>query len=580
MKPIDLRVEGIRQGAIEVARNRLMVVMALFAFGFMTLAGKLVTVGVFQADTTAYRQKANANTSLLMARADIVDRNGVILATNLKTPSLAVLRSGLRSAPEELAPKIAAIFPGIDEEKALKILSSQRSHSWIKRNLTPKQEFDVKNIGDPGLVTSDAEKRVYPHGRLLSHILGSVDVDNRPSSGVEAFFNDQLIDPTKSEHPLVLSLDIRLQHILNQVLSTEKEKFSARGAAGIILDVTNGEVLALSSLPDFDPNDTSGPQTADQMNKVLQGVYELGSGFKTFTIASGLEYNVVDLSDEYDATKPVRIGGFTIHDDHPKNDWLNIPEIFVHSSNIGTLKMAQDIGVDRQKAFFDKLGLFDITGIEVREKSRPLLPAQWGPTELATTAYGHGIAVTPLHLASGVAAMVNGGRLNPATLLRKDAANIEGVTLASSSKVDVQSSSQVISEETSEVMRNLLHLVVEYGTGKNAKVDGYLIGGKTGTAIKPYEKKDGVRKRGYNKKAVISSFISVFPIDEPKYLVFAMLDEPKGIKETFNLISGGMVAAPMVGDIIRRVGPLMGVEPKKQNEFEYDDLMLVSGVKE
>lgn len=580
MKPIDLRVEGIRQGAIEVARNRLMVVMALFAFGFMTLAGKLILVGVFQADTTAYRQKANANTSLLMARADIIDRNGVILATNLKTPSLALKRSKLRSAPEDLAPKIAAIFPGIDEKQALEILSGKRKHTWIKRNLTPKQVLAVYNIGDPGLVTSDGEKRIYPHGRLLSHVLGSVDIDNKPSSGVEAFFNSQLIDPTKSEQPLVLSIDVRLQHILNQELSTEKERFFARGAAGIILDVTNGEVLALSSLPDFDPNDTFGPQTGEQMNKVLQGRYELGSGFKTFTIASGLDNNVVDLSDKYDATKPVRIGGFTIHDDHAKNKWLNVPEIFVHSSNIGTLKLAQDIGVDRQKAFFEKLGLFKKTDIEVFEKSKPQLPKQWGPTELATTAYGHGIAVTPLHLADGVAAIVNGGRLNPATLLRKDALHIEGAALISSDEADDSVAPQVISPETSEVMRNLLHLVVEYGTGRGAKVDGYLIGGKTGTAIKTYEEKNGVRKPGYNNNAVVSSFISVFPIDKPKYLVFVMLDEPKRIEEEYRLISGGIVAAPIVGKIIGRVGPLMGVEPTRQNEFEFEELMLVSGVKE
>ena len=574
MKPIDLRVEGTRQGAIEVARNRLIFVMALFAMGFLTLVVKLISVGVFQAHSSTYYQTVSANTSLLMARADIVDRNGVILATNLKTPSLAVVPGKLKTSPEELAEKIASIFPSLSYDQSLEILSTKRSHKWIKRTLTPRQVFEIKKIGDPGLVTSDAEKRIYPHGRLVSHVLGSVDDDNKPSSGVEAFFNDQLIDPLKSENSLVLSIDIRMQHILNQELAAYKEKFYALGAAGIILDVTNGEVLALSSLPDFDPNDTDGPQNLDEMNKVLQGVYELGSGFKTFTIASALDNKVVDISDGYDATKPVKVAGFTIRDDHPKARWLNVPEIFVYSSNIGTLKMAQDIGVERQKAFFEKLGLFKKTDIEVYGKSAPLLPKQWGPTELATTAYGHGIAVTPLHLASGVAAMVNGGRLNPATLLRKDTSHIEGATLISSNEVTSNVAPQVISPDTSEIMRNLLHLVVEFGTGKNAKVDGYLIGGKTGTAIKPYK-----NKRGYNDKAVISSFISVFPIDKPKYLVFAMLDEPQGIKETFNLISGGMTAAPMVGNIIRRVGPLVGIVPTKQKEFDYEDLMLVSGTR-
>lgn len=569
MKSVDLRVEGSRQGAIETARNRIIFVMALFTLGFLTLVVKLISVGVFQASSTAYYQSANVNTSLLMARSDIVDRNGVILATNLKSPSLAVVRKNLKTAPEELAVELSSILPELSYENALKILKTERNHHWIKRNLTPRQLFEIRKIGDPGLVTSDAEKRIYPHGRLAAHILGSVDIDNKPSSGIELYFNERLSNPEYSEQPLELSLDLRLQHILNQELSSNMEKFSAIGAAGIIMDVTTGEVLALTSLPDFDPNDTNGPQTVSQMNKILQGVYELGSGFKTFTIAAGIDYDVVGLSDGYDATKPVRIGRFTIRDDHPKERWLNIPEIFAYSSNIGTLKLAQDIGVERQQDFFDKLGLFRKVDIEINEKSAPLLPAQWGPTELATTSYGHGIAVTPLHMASGISAIVNGGRLNPATLLRKNVQSANGVTSISSVESPDPRSTQIISPKTSEIMRNMLHLVVEHGTGKNAKVDGYLIGGKTGTSEKVV---NGI----YSRKDVISSFVSVFPIDNPKYLVFAMLDEPQGIKETFNLRTAGMTAAPMVGNIIRRVGTLMGVQPAEGEEIEYEKMMLVS----
>ncbi len=569
MKPIDLRVEGDRQGAIETARNRIIFVMALFSLGFMSLVLKLISVGVFQASSASYYQSANVNTSLLMARADIVDRNGVILATNLKSPSLAVVRKNLKTAPEELAKDLSSILPELSYNEALEILKTDRNHHWIKRNLTPRQLFEIRKIGDPGLVTSDAEKRIYPHGRLAAHVLGSVDFDNMPSSGIELYFNERLANPEYSEQPLVLSLDLRLQHILNQELNSSMEKFSAKGAAGIIMDVSTGEVLALTSLPDFDPNDTDGPQTLTQMNKILQGVYELGSGFKTFTIAAGLDFNVVGLSDGYDATKPVRIGRFTIHDDHPKGRWLNIPEIFAYSSNIGTLKLAQDIGVERQQEFFDKLGLFRKADIEINEKSAPLLPSQWGPTELATTSYGHGIAVTPLHMVNGIAAMVNGGRLNPATLLRKNMQSAKGVTSISSVENPDTGGKQVISPKTSEIMRNMLHLAVEHGTGKNAKVDGYLIGGKTGTA-------DKVINGQYSKRAVISSFISVFPIDQPKYVVFAMLDEPQGIEETFNLRTAGMTAAPMVGNIIRRVGPMMGIKPTETEEIEYEKMILVS----
>ena len=405
-------------------------------------------------------------------------------------------------------------------------------------------------------------------------MLGALNIDNKPLSGIEAYFDGELSDPAKSEEPITLSIDIRLQHILNQELSLYKEKFLALGAAGIILDVTTGEILALSSLPDFDPNDGKGPLSKVELNRILQGSYELGSGFKTFTIASGLDNNVIKQVDSYDATYPLRVGGFTIRDDHPKKRWLSVQEIFVYSSNIGTIKIAQDIGIKIQKEFFEKLGLFSKTKIEVFEKTSPQLPKQWGPTELATTAYGHGIAVTPLHLASGVAAMVNGGRLIPATLIRKDIVPAALLNFVSSKVKPDNTSRQVISSKTSEIMRKLLHFAVEEGTGKKAKVEGYEIGGKTGTAIKPFE-----NKRGYDDKAVISSFISIFPINDPKYLIFAMLDEPQGIEETFNLISAGMTAAPLVGNIISRVGPLMGIPTTQKGEKEYDDFMLVSGTR-
>lgn len=568
MKPIDLQVEGARQGAIEVARNRMIFVMALFALGFLTLSLKLVTVGVFQADTENTRQVASANRAMLAARADIVDRNGVILATNLKTPSLGVNPHKIENA-ELLSYKIAEVLPSLKREDILANLTSERRHVWIKRKLTPKQMFEINKLGEPGLVFSDAEKRIYPHGSLVSHVLGSVGVDNQPSAGIELFFDDRLSDPLKSEQPLELSIDVRLQYILHQELSRSVEKFSAKGGAGVIMDVDTGEVMALVSLPDFDPNEIVKPTDKRRFNQILQGAYELGSGFKTFTIATALENGITDLSGGYDASKPVRVAGFTIHDDHAKNRWLSVPEIYVYSSNIGTLKMAQENGVENQKAFFDKLGLFRKTDIEVHEKGAPILPYQWGPTELVTTSYGHGIAVTPLHLVSGVSAMINGGRLNAATLIKKNNSYAQDVSYIESE--------QVLSPETSEIMRNLMHLVVEYGTGKSAKVDGYLIGGKTGTANKPAEKGDGFR--GY-KNEIISSFVSAFPIDNPKYVIFAMLDEPHGIKETFNMASGGWTAAPLVGNIISRVGPLMGIEPAEKSVIEFEELMLVSGTEE
>lgn len=567
MKPIDLRVEGTRQGALEVARNRLIILGALFTLGFVIVSIKLIAVGVFQALPDIDGSGHNPKDSVIMARADIIDRNGVVLATNLKTPSLGAHPYKITD-PELLSYKIVEILPNLKREEVLKELTSKRSHVWIKRKLTPKQMFEINRLGEPGLVFSNEEKRIYPQGSLAAHVLGSVGVDNQPFAGVELYFDDHLSDPMRSEEPLQLSLDIRLQHILHQELSNTIDKFSAKGGAGLILDAKTGEILALASLPDFDPNEIVRADDPRRFNQILQGAYELGSGFKTFTLASALENKVVDLSAQYDATKPVRIAGFTIHDDHPKNRWLNVPEIFVYSSNIGTLKMAQDIGVEKQKAFFEKLGLFRKTDVEINELGYPILPRQWGPTELATTSYGHGIAVTPLHLANGVAAMVNGGRLNHATLLKKNTKHVTEVSTE-------QDYEQIISPQTSETVRNLLHLVVKYGTGKSAQVDGYLIGGKTGTAIKPAEKGDGFK--GYNRNALISSFISVFPIEDPKYVVFAMIDEPHGIKETFNMASGGWTAAPLVGNIIGKIGPMLGIEPTKKEHIEYEKLILVSG---
>jgi cell division protein FtsI (penicillin-binding protein 3) len=570
VKPIDLKVEGTRQGAIEIARNRMIMLMALFVIGFFSLAVKLISLGVFQAQPSIGYVKSNVVNSAIMARADIVDRNGVVLATNLKTPSLGAHPYKILNA-QALAPKIAKILPSLTEGEILANLQSERRHIWIKRKLTPKQMYEINKLGEPGLVFSDAEKRIYPQGSLLSHVLGSVSVDNNPSAGVELFFNDHLSDPMRSDEPLMLSIDVRLQHILNHELHNYIEKFSSKGAAGLILDVQTGEILALSSLPDFDPNESVAGNDPRRFNQILQGVYELGSGFKTFTVASALENKVVDLSGGYDASKPVKVSRFTIHDDHAKNRWLNVPEIFVYSSNIGVLKMAQDLGIERQKALFEKLGLFRKSDVEILELAHPILPSQWGVTELVTTSYGHGIAVTPLHLASGMAAMVNGGRLIPATLLKKTQKE-KTMNVSGSSSAD---DNRVISPRTSEIMRNLLRLVVEYGTGRSAKVDGYLIGGKTGTAWKAAEKNDGFK--GYNKNRVLSSFVSVFPADNPKYVIFAMLDEPHGITETFNMVSGGWTAAPLVGNVIKRIGPLLGIVPTNENEIEFKELMLVSG---
>lgn len=549
----DLHLEGARRSAMEVARNRLMVPMVLFSLGFLILTVKLLAVGLFQDLSDVARMRGPNEKAFIMSRADIIDRNGVVLASNLKSASLAV-RPRLIMDAEEVADGLLEILPELNRAQLLDKLKSSRSYAWIKRRLTPEQIWAINGLGYVGLELSDTERRVYPHGPLLSHVLGYVGIDNQPFAGVERFFEDRLSDPLRANEPLQLSIDIRLQHILHRELGNAMEKFSARGAGGLVMDIHTGEVLALASLPDFDPNDYGSAGDDQRFNRVLQGVYEMGSGFKTFTVAMALDHKIVNLSGGFDATEPLKVAGFTIRDDHAKKRWLSVPEIFTYSSNIGSALMAEKIGREKQQAFLEKLGLFEKASIEIGEVEKPLLPRQWGPVEMMTVSYGHGIAVSPLHLANGIAAMVNGGRLIPATLLVKDKPT-EGV--------------RVISKKTSRMMADLLHLAVEYGTGSKAKVAHYSVGGKTGTAEKP-----GVG--GYRKKDLVSSFVGVFPMENPRYVVFAMLDEPRGTKDTFNFATGGWTAAPVVGKVISYIGPLLGVMPVGVQKVKYKNLILAS----
>ncbi|TPD57968.1 penicillin-binding protein 2 [Emcibacter nanhaiensis] len=549
---------------METARTRLVVPMVLFALGFGFLLVRLMSIGMFGELSETTHFAAEDKVDYIAGRADIVDRNGIVLATNLKTSSLAA-RPRMISEPEELATEIAAILKKENRTEILNKLKSSRRHVWISRKLTPKEVWQINSLGNPALELEEEEERVYPQGNLAAHVLGYVGIDTQPFAGVERFFQDHLSDPLRSGEPLVLSLDIRVQHILHSELKKSMDKFQAAGAAGLVMDVHTGEILALSSLPDFDPNSPPGGNSKALFNKLTQGVYEMGSGFKTFTVAMALEEKVVNLEGGYDATEPLKVDRFTIHDDHAKKRWLNVPEIYTYSSNIGSALMARDVGVEYQRDFLQKIGMFEAPGIELSGVASPLLPRQWGEVESMTVSYGHGIAITPVQLATGVAAMINGGRHIPATLLRKSDSERFLITRGGSDS----EAPRVISKETSRTMRDLMRLAVEYGTGGGADVEGYFVGGKTGTAEKP-------GAGGYRKKDLISSFIGAFPMDDPRYVVFAMLDEPKGTEETFYMASGGWTAAPLVGEVVRQIGPLLGVAPEKRREPRYRNLILTS----
>ncbi|VAX07742.1 Cell division protein FtsI [Peptidoglycan synthetase] [hydrothermal vent metagenome] len=555
MRSADLHIEGVKYEAIEVARNRLMVPAFLFILGFGILAVRLVSIGIFEDISDQVTRAQPATTEIVQERIDILDRNGVVLATNLSAPSLAV-RPRLIMGPEEVADKIVAVLPDLNRTRVLNKLKSSHHFLYIKRNLTPKQVWHINALGYPGLILEQAEKRIYPQGNLASHVLGYVDVENKPQAGVEKFFNDHLSNTVRSNEPLYLSLDIRVQHIVRQELAFAMNKFSAIGGAGMVMDINTGEVLAMTSLPDFDGNGSVQPASSEMKNRNILEPYEMGSGFKAFTIAMALDSGTVTLNDVFDATEPLKVGRRTINDDHAKERILNVPEIFTFSSNIGSSLIIREVGVEQQKNYLQKFGLFEKSVVELTGLSRPILPAHWGEIQSMTVSYGHGIAVTPLHLVAGISAMINGGRLIPATLIRKDTA------------LDDEYYPQVISPETSQKMRHLMRLAVEYGSGSRAHVKGYLVGGKTGTAEKVVNGK-------YSRQDKITSFVGVFPMDNPKYVVFAMLDEPKGIEETFYKATGGWVAAPVVAEIIKKIGPLLGVLPREYVETKYQNLILV-----
>jgi cell division protein FtsI (penicillin-binding protein 3) len=532
--------ESAQKKALDVARTRLLVGGALLAAAFLVIGVRLVDVTIFS-DTSPSRQASARSIAVekRMDRADIFDRNGVLLATSLKTASLYGDPT-LIVDPKVAARALVGVLPELSEAKVAQKLSSKGEFVWLSRHLTPRQQYEVNRLGFPGFKFSEEERRVYPQGPLAAHVVGFTGDDNDGLTGIESSFEETL---TQRHEEVTLSLDIRVQQILHRELSDQIEKFKAIGGSGIVLDVRTGEVLSLVSLPTFDPHERKKKISEEALNarfnRTTLGVYELGSVFKIFNHAIALETGVAKLNSIYDARKPIRAYGFTISDFHAEKRWLTVPEIFTYSSNIGSAKMALDIGTAAQRKFLNDLGLMRRSSIELPEQARPLFPAQWSDLSTMTISYGHGISVSPLHAVTAVAAVINGGILFPATLIRRN---------------EPPAGERVISAQTSDDMRKLLRLVVENGTGRNADAPGYLVGGKTGTAEKP-------GKGGYKRKALISSFIGVFPMNAPRYVVMAQLDEPKGIKESYGFATGGWTAAPVVGEVISQVAPLLGIAP-------------------
>jgi cell division protein FtsI (penicillin-binding protein 3) len=556
VRPDSPRAAAQRQNLTALAHQRLMLLLLLFMAFTLLISGRLIWIGLFSSNV----QGRDPGALLVPPRADIVDRNGVPLARTMDGYSIAVRRDKLIGDPNELARKLAEIFPD-ETEAQFRAKLTGKKWAYLRRRALPEQVAAVNALGEIGIEFPREKERLYPQRTLAAHLLGFAPADGEGGMGVEAAFNDRLIDPALRGQPFMLSLDTRVQAALESELNAQMIAQQARGAAGLIMDANTGEIIAMASIPVFDPNKIGG-SVENRRNDVVQSRYELGSTFKPLSIAAAMDAGVVtSMSKRYDATAPLQVGGFRIKDDHPLGRWVNVPETLVHSSNIATARIADELGPVRMQALFRSLQFDERPSIELKERARTIWPSSWGRITTMTVSYGHGIAVTPLHLASAYAALVNGGMWRPATVRRlKDDEIPEG--------------RRVFSAATSARMRQLLRMIVSAGTGRSADAKGYRVGGKTGSAEKPFE-------GGYAHHSLVTTFAAAFPMDNPRYVVLAMMDEPKGNAETFGLRTAAWTAAPVVKRVIERTGPMLGVIPDERRDVDISELMpLLHGDKE
>jgi len=527
--------ERLKGDAQETARQRLVMASALFTVVFAAVALRMVYVSLLRDSAEPTQRVAARGGSIQSERADIVDRHGAVLATSVPVVS-AFVNPRLLIDPSDAARKIATALPDLKYDDIKAKLEEDKTFVWIKRGLSPREHDRVNRLGIPGLEFQAEERRLYPQGTAAAHILGYASVDNAGLAGVERYFDQQL----QSGETLQLAIDLRLQRLVEREIARAVEKFKAIGATAVVMDATNGEILAMASLPTYDPNSAKTITNEALFNRATLGVYEQGSTFKIFNTAMALDTGRVTMSSVFDATAPIKIDRFTINDDHAQRRPLTVPELFRFSSNIASAKMAVEMGADTQRAFFDKIGFLKPLNTQLTEVAAPLYPRHWMKINTMTIAFGHGISVTPLHLATGTAAVVNGGILYSPSLVKRTA--------------DGASGRRVIQAKTSTMMRQLMRLNAVEGTGKNADVAGYEVGGKTGTAEKP-------GRGGYRQKALISSFVGAFPMNDPKFVILVSLDEPKGTAETHGYATAGWVAAPSVKVIVDGIVSLYGILP-------------------
>ncbi len=529
-------------------QNRIRLMGLFFASVFLAITVQLVRISIIAPMNE--EAKIIAEAAEHIPRPDIVDRNGIVLATDIAVASLYADPRKIIDI-DEAVELITATVPDIDSKVLLaKFKTPGKAFVWLKRQVSPEERDAVYNLGIPGVGYVNERKRVYPQGRLSAHTVGYVDVDSKGIAGIERYLDDagalftaSLTDPGKAAAaPAELAMDIRVQHAMTDEISKAVIKFKAIAGGGIILDIETGEVISLVSLPDFDPNAEAKKIGKDQQNRMLSGVYELGSVIKAVTFAMAFDTGTVNMNSKYDARFPLVIGSARISDFHAQRRVLTVPEIFTFSSNIGTAKMALDVGVEKHQEFLAKVGLFDKLLTEVPETARPLLPKKWGKLVSATAAFGHGFAVQPLQGLSVVAGLLNDGNMVPPTFMRR-----------SKEEADVLAKN-IVKASTADALRTLFRLNATDGTASKADVIGYRVGGKTGTAEKVINKR-------YSKNHSLTSFIGAFPMEKPRYAILIMLDEPKALPETYGFATSGWNAVPTASKIIERIAPLLNVKP-------------------
>ena len=546
------RHEVIQNELRSVGEGRLVVLGVMFFCAYAVIAAQM---GLLAGSEPTEQRAAGGGVEILAQRADIVDRRGRVLATNIETHSLYAQPQEMIE-PKRAAKELVKIFPDLDEARLTKDFSGKRKFIWVKKKISPEQLQQVHDIGEPGLLFGPREARLYPNGTLAAHVMGGTSFGREGvhaaevigTAGVEKQFDEYLRDPANGARPLQLSIDMTVQTAAERVLYGGMRLMGAKGAASILMDIHTGEVISVVSLPDFDPNNRplppveGDPDDSPLFNRALQGVYELGSTFKVFTIAQAIELQLVNKSTMINTRGPLVWGKHKIRDFYDYGKELDVETVLTKSSNIGTARISQMIGAERQREFLGALGMLDTTTIEMPEASggKPLLPKNWSEISTMTISYGHGLSATPMHLAAAFSTIANGGRKISPTLLKQDGPNY---------------GAQVLSPFVAREMNDMLRKVVTDGTASFGDVAGYSVGGKTGTADKPKA------RGGYYKDKVIASFASVFPTDNPQYVLIVTLDEPEIYTMGENRRSAGWTAVPVAAELINRVAPLLGLRP-------------------